>query len=79
MCISFGYLSIIFQIINQHKTAFFGGTPYPDAYYNELCEFGKFLVKHFSSFRKFLLEKSEKRTLIYIYHTISRDVFEHIR
>lgn len=30
------------QIINQHKTAFFGGTPYPDAYYNELCEFGMF-------------------------------------
>ncbi|XP_061168094.1 phosphatidylinositol-glycan-specific phospholipase D-like [Saccostrea echinata] len=30
------------QIINHHSSAFYSGTPYPDAFYNELCEFGMF-------------------------------------
>nr|XP_022313373.1 phosphatidylinositol-glycan-specific phospholipase D-like isoform X1 [Crassostrea virginica] len=30
------------EIINRHHSAFYSGAPYPDAYYNELCEFGMF-------------------------------------
>nr|XP_022316784.1 phosphatidylinositol-glycan-specific phospholipase D-like [Crassostrea virginica] len=30
------------EIIYHHHSAFYSGAPYPDAYYNELCEFGMF-------------------------------------